>query len=118
MSLCSSFFLQQKEPVRFPFFALAGLWDRWENPADGGRLDSFSIITTEANELMAPIHDRMPVILEEKNYERWLAHGTPVQPPADLLRPFDADRMTIAPAHPRVGNIRNQGPELLALNSR
>src|SRR3972149_7216657 len=60
------FVLKTKEP-----FSFAGLWDQWKNP-DGEILLSFTIITTHANELMSPIHDRMPVILQEKDESKWL----------------------------------------------
>lgn len=100
-------------------FAFAGLWDAWKDPA-GGWLQSFSIITTEANELMASVHNRMPVILKPEDYTRWLTrdpgsaigmgHGNP---PLDLLRPFDADKMESSPANPSVGNVRNNGPDML-----
>jgi putative SOS response-associated peptidase YedK len=113
-----------KQPFAFGManeqpFAFAGLWDAWKDPA-GGWLQSYSIITTEANELMAPVHDRMPVILKPEDYTRWLTrepgstlgmgHG---DPPIDLLRPYDSDKMESAPANPGVGNVRNNGPEML-----
>ena len=53
-------------------FALAGLWERWHNQEDDTELESCTIIVTEANQLMTPIHDRMPVILSPNNYSRWL----------------------------------------------
>ncbi len=107
-----------KAPFRFflpeePVFALAGIWDAWQRPGDRTWLQSFSIVTTEANELMAPIHDRMPVILRPTDYFRWLRRDDPERPPVDLLQPYDADRMALAPAHPKVGNVRNQGAEML-----
>jgi putative SOS response-associated peptidase YedK len=58
--------LKSKEP-----FALAGLWDAWWKP-DGKRVESFTIITTEPNELIEPIHNRMPVILQPEDEEQWL----------------------------------------------
>jgi len=61
--------------------AFAGLWDAWKDPANGRWLQSYTIITTDANELMAPVHDRMPVILHPRNYDRWL----------DLLRAHSRD---------------------------
>jgi putative SOS response-associated peptidase YedK len=82
---------KNKQPFAFRMandapFAFAGLWDAWREP-DGGWVQSFSIITTEANELMSPIHTRMPVILHPRDYDRWLAReGT--RPPLELLRPF------------------------------
>ena len=64
--------LKTKEP-----FAFAGLWDVWRKP-DGKRVESFTIITTEPNELVRPIHNRMPVILRPEDEEQWLdASRTP-----------------------------------------
>ena len=93
-------------------FAFAGLWDAWKSPA-GDWLQSFSIITTEANELLQTVHTRMPVILHPRDYARWLTREDE-RPPVDLLRPFDPEEMTKAPANPLVGNVRNNGPEMLA----
>lgn len=98
-------------------FALAGLWDGWYNPADDTWLQRFAMLTTEANELMAPVHDRMPVILRPEDYGRWLSRDPAQRPPLDLLRPFDPLRMEMAPAHPKVGNVRNQEADMLMLNS-
>ncbi len=94
-------------------FALAGLWDAWKDK-DGRWLQSYAIVTTAANELMASIHDRMPVILRPRDYDRWLDREPTEQPPIDLLRPFPADEMEMHPANPAVGNVRNNGPEMLA----
>ena len=58
--------LKNREP-----FGLAGLWDVWRNP-DGKRVESFTIITTEPNELVRPIHSRIPVILNPEDEEPWL----------------------------------------------
>lgn len=93
-------------------FAFAGLWDAWQDPR-GDWLQSFAIITTDANEAMAPIHNRMPVILHPQDYDRWLDRGEAESPPVDLLRPYESDRMRVAPANPLVGNVRNNGPEML-----
>jgi putative SOS response-associated peptidase YedK len=94
-------------------YALAGLWERWK-PKDGAPLESFSIITTDLNELMQTIHDRMPVILHPRDHERWLQPGDPTRPPIDLLRPFPAEEMQAWPVSERVGNVKNDDPELLA----
>ncbi len=94
-------------------FAFAGLWDAWKDPETGAWLQTFAVITTDANELTAEVHDRMPVILEPKDYDRWLQRGEAHQPPLDLLRPFPAENMTASPANPAVGNARNNGPEML-----
>jgi putative SOS response-associated peptidase YedK len=74
-------------------FAFAGLWGAWKNPDTGDWLQSYTIITTDPNELMEPIHNRMPVILHPKDYNRWLSREVTDQPPIDLLRPYEADKM-------------------------
>jgi putative SOS response-associated peptidase YedK len=76
-------------------------------------LQSFSIITTEANELMSEIHTRMPVILHPKDWERWLDRTVTDQPPIDLLRPYESDAMEMHPCNPAVGSVKNNGPEML-----
>ena len=93
-------------------FAFAGLWDAWKD-VEGKWLQSFSIVTTDANELMARIHPRMPVILRERDYSRWLDRDETKRLPLDLLRPFDADAMVMYEANPKVNNARNNGPEML-----
>jgi putative SOS response-associated peptidase YedK len=93
--------------------AFAGLWDGWKDPANGQWLQTFTIITTDANELMAPVHNRMPVILHSKDFERWLSRDNPERSPIDLLRPFPADEMEAFEVSKDVGNVRNNSPELL-----
>ena len=93
-------------------FALAGLWESWR-PKDGAPLESFTILTTSENELMRPIHDRMPVILEPRDYDRWLDAGDPARPAVDLFRSYPADKMLAWPVSDRVGNVRNNDPALL-----
>jgi putative SOS response-associated peptidase YedK len=93
-------------------FALAGLWESWR-PKDGAPLETFTILTTSENELMQPIHDRMPVILDPKDYARWLDTGDPARPAVDLLRSYPADKMLAWPVSDRVGNVRNNDPALL-----
>jgi putative SOS response-associated peptidase YedK len=91
-------------------FALAGLWDAWKGP-DGTWLQSYAVITTDANELMEPVHNRMPVILKPSEYGRWLARDD-ARAPVDLLRPFDAEKMERHAVDPRVGNVRVNEPGL------
>ena len=79
------FFIHRRDEEPFAF---AGLWEGWENPEDGKEVQSCSLTTTEANELMAPIHDRMPVILAESAYDRWLDAGEPVSDLQSLLKPY------------------------------
>ena len=83
-------------------FAFAGLWDRWESP-DKGVIESCTILTTATNALLAPIHDRMPVILPPGKYDRWLDPS--LQDPdslAPLLVPFPPEDMIAFPVSPRV----------------
>ena len=107
---------KKKQPYAFGMateqpFAFAGLWDAWKEP-DGGWLISYAIITTDANELMEPVHTRMPVILKPADYGRWLSRDENERPPLDLLRPFDADKMEKHAVDPRVGNVKNNEPGL------
>jgi len=88
-------------------FAVAGLWERWESQ-DGQEIESCNLLTTEPNDLLAPIHNRMPVILDPKDYEEWLDPDiqdvTRLKP---LLRPYPPDEMTWYPVNLRVNNPRN-----------
>ncbi|HEY9650407.1 MAG TPA: SOS response-associated peptidase [Coleofasciculaceae cyanobacterium] len=93
---------KQKQPFYFQLnddspFAFAGLWEHWED-SNGEEIDSCTILTTQANELMHPIHNRMPVILESKDYELWLnpevKQSELLQP---LLRPYPTQEMTAYP---------------------
>jgi putative SOS response-associated peptidase YedK len=106
-----------KQPYAFAMrngepFAFGGLWDGWKDPATGDWLQSFSIITTDPNELTATVHDRMPVILKPSDYDRWLDRTDAERPPVDLLRPYEAAEMTAHEVDPRVGNVRNDEPSL------
>jgi putative SOS response-associated peptidase YedK len=96
-------------------FAFAGLWDRWRNKATGETVESYTILTTDPNELITRerIHDRMPVILNPADYTRWLDPGDPARPPIDLLRPYPAERMTCWQVGKDVGNVRNDRPDLI-----
>jgi putative SOS response-associated peptidase YedK len=98
--------------IRANLFAFAGVWDAWKD-GQGHWLQSFAIVTTEANEMMSRIHSRMPVILHPRDYDRWLDRTETEQLPVDLLRPFDSDAMEMREANPKVNNARNNGPEML-----
>jgi putative SOS response-associated peptidase YedK len=93
--------------------AFAGLWEHWQ-PKEGQPLETFTILTTDPNALMETIHTRMPVILEPKDYSRWLVPSDPARPPVDLLRPYPAEEMRAWPVSDRVGNVRNNDAGLLA----
>ncbi len=105
--------LASREPYGF-----AGLWERWKDPDTKQWLETFSIITTDPNELVAPLHNRMPVIIERRDYARWL--GGPAFPalPLDLLRPFPAEQMTAWKVDTAVGNVRNDNPDLLIADTQ
>lgn len=92
-------------------FAFAGLWDAWKDKATGQTIETYTVITTDPNELMQPLHNRMPVILKPEDYGRWLEPGPPERLPLDLLRPFDADAMKAWKVNARVGNVRNNDPD-------
>jgi len=85
-------------------FAFAGLWESWTDPASGERIDSYTLITTEPNALCAPIHNRMPVILDPADYDRWLSAEAP---PEDLLGPFPAEEMAAYPVSTWVNRPAN-----------
>ena len=95
-------------------FAMAGLWERWI-AEDGTPLESCAIIVTDANAAVAPIHDRMPVIVAPDDYKAWLdpAYHDSAGLLA-LLRPSDADQWTVHPVSRRVNDPRHEGPELMA----
>lgn len=93
-------------------FAIAGLWDAWKDET-GHWLQSFAMVTTEANELMAQIHSRIPVMLHEQDYDRWLDRNETQRLPIDLLRPYEAEAMEMHEANPKVGKYTNNGPDML-----
>jgi putative SOS response-associated peptidase YedK len=94
-------------------FAFAGLWDTWKDKAAGRSMDTYTVITTDPNELMEQLHNRMPVILHKRDYERWMAPAEPSQLPIDLLRPFPAEEMKAWKVGLAIGNVRNNSPDLL-----
>ena len=85
-------------------FAIAGLWETWRGP-DGESLETCALITTEANQDLAPIHHRMPAILPSQAYDAWLDVRS--QPPASLLRPYPLGELTAHPVGPRVNSARH-----------
>lgn len=94
-------------------FAMAGLWDRWVDPASDEEIHSCAILTTTGNALVQPIHDRMPVILPPDRWDLWL--DPTIEDRAmlsELLVPYPADQMQLRRVNQAVGNVRNQGPEV------
>jgi len=93
-------------------FAFAGLWD--ERRVDGERLASVTILTTGANEVCAPVHNRMPCVLESPDAEAaWLSPDFDADAAFDLLAVLAAARTTAAPANPAVNKAGVEGAELL-----
>jgi putative SOS response-associated peptidase YedK len=104
-----------KQPYRITLkdgepFAMAGLWEWWRRGEQ--RIESFTIIVTTANELSRRIHDRMPVILHPDTWDAWLT-AKDAETPTVLLQPYPASQMTIYPVSKRVGNVKNDDPELI-----
>jgi len=97
-----------------PLFAFAGLWERWEKAPDGVPVESCTIVTTEANALLRPIHGRMPVILAPETYGTWLDPKTPAKEALALLGPYPAEAMMAYPVSTRVNNVRNDDPLCIA----
>jgi putative SOS response-associated peptidase YedK len=105
----------RKQPIHIgmadgSLFGLAGLYERWRSE-DGNVLDTCTIVTTAANELIAPIHDRMPLILAREDYARWLDPGSPDV--GDLIVPYPPAEMAYYPVSPRVNNVRNDDASVL-----
>ena len=93
-----------------PLFAMAGLWESWKSP-EGETVETYTILTTDANAEMAVIHDRMPVILPAAGVEAWV-HSKPDDVRA-LMKPY-AGHLAIRPIGKLVGNPRNDTPAVLA----
>ena len=94
-------------------FAIAGLWETWRG-GEERPIESFIILTTEPNSLIAPLHDRMPVILQPAAFATWLEPqpGDPPGPPS-LLRPHPPEHMEAVPVSRRVNSPANDDPDCL-----
>ena len=107
---------KERHPFHFAMkdcslFAFAGVWDRWTSPT-GQVLESCSILTTSANELLDGLHQRMPVILPPRHYQTWLtAPATEAERLAELLVPFDASFMSRYAVSSLVNKPQNELPE-------
>jgi putative SOS response-associated peptidase YedK len=107
-----------KQPFAFglkdgALFALAGVFDVWRDKATGQVLLSYTVITTDPNELLEPFHNRMPVIVRPADYERWMAPAEPSHLPLDLLRPYPDELMSAWKVGQAVGNVKNDVPGLI-----
>ena len=82
-------------------FSLGGLWESWRDRASGEKIETYTIITTAPNEVAGKIHNRMPLIIDPADFDRWL---TATAPPADLLRPYPGDEMEAYPVSKAVNS--------------
>jgi putative SOS response-associated peptidase YedK len=99
-------YLKSREPL-----GVAGLWDVWRKP-DGKKVESFTIITTEPNELVRPVHNRMPVILRPEDEEQRLdVYRTSFAKAQSLLKPLPADLMDAHDVSPIVNSAKYDSPE-------
>jgi len=99
------YFIHLKDKSMFTF---AGLWERWRPPGSDEPVDTFTIITTEANALMKPIHNRMPVMLDADGQERWLE-----SPDTNLLKSFPATKMEAWPVSTAVNKPTHDAPDCI-----
>lgn len=88
-------------------FGFGGLWEEWRNP-NGEAVNSCTIVTVAANEAMAPVHDRMPLILPPEVYDAWLAPGKPG--PSELLQPYPSEYLRLHPVSTEVNRPGNDHP--------
>jgi len=110
----------KKQPYYFHMadnspMAFAGLWEQWKDPGAENPLETFTILTTVANELVAPVHDRMPVILHPDNYGLWLNRD--IHDPEQLrhlYRPFPTDLMSMYQVPDLVNNPKFDSPACIA----
>lgn len=108
----------RKQPYRVTLtdgglFAFAGLWESWREPASGETVESCAILTTDANEDLAQIHERMPVILDPAGYDTWLDPDTDPADAQALLSPYPAERLTAYPVPTRVNAVANDDPGVI-----
>ena len=95
-------------------FAFAGLWERWKDPADESLLESCTIVTTDASESIRRIHDRMPAILPERAWDRWLDPAyADTGKLSEALGPFDPEALQAWPVSRLVNAPKNEGPKLI-----
>ncbi|WP_332237923.1 SOS response-associated peptidase [Sporolactobacillus sp. KGMB 08714] len=109
--------LKNKRPFRFKLknddlFAMAGLWESWKSP-EGQIIHSCTIITTEANEIMIPVHNRMPVILRREDEQKWINPGSASSEQLSLLKPYDSNEMEAYEVSKDVNLPKNNDPHLI-----
>lgn len=102
-------------PVEKDLLGFAGLYERWTDPEDeSNQIWSYTIITTQANELLKPLHERMPVILTEENYDKWLDPvNSDTEQLQELLVPYPSELLRVYRVSEDVNKTSNEGKELL-----
>jgi putative SOS response-associated peptidase YedK len=110
---------KEKQPyaigAREGLMVMAALWAKWKDPKSGNTIYSCTVLTCGPNTVMAELHDRMPVILAEEDWAKWLGE----EPASEeellaLLKPCPDDALKIWPVGKAVGNVKNNGPQLIA----
>lgn len=100
-------------PVEGPLLAAAGLWESWSSD-EGGEIPSLTILTSEPNERMTPIHNRMPVFIDLDDYDAWLDQKTPLPIVHELLKPYRDENIAMYEVSTVVNNARNETAECIA----
>ena len=91
--------------------AFAGIWERWTQEGTSKSIDTFAIVTTSPNEVMRPIHNRMPAILRPSDYAAWLRRDTPIETAVSLLHSYDSQDMQAHPVSSKVNSPRHDSPD-------
>jgi putative SOS response-associated peptidase YedK len=112
----------RKIPVHFSLaggglLALAGLWEVWTDASGRRKVPSVCLITTDANEVVGRVHDRMPVVIPRVSFRRWVDNGTPERELKAMLRPYPAGEMTARVADPVLNKVGVEGPQCWGLAS-
>ena len=111
---------KQKQPYAIAMadgsqMVMAGLWSTWRSAASGEEAPSCTILTCGPNAVMGELHDRMPVILDEADWPKWLGEAPATKEELlTLLKPCSDEALKLWPVDRAVGNVRNKGPELIA----
>ena len=106
-----------KQPYRIvskqlEIFSIAGIWERWKSP-ENEEIFTFSLITMPANEMMSEIHDRMPAILDGEMEKHWLDQDVPAKELIESIHGPSNEELRAYPVSKAVGNVRNNGPDLI-----
>lgn len=100
------------KPTSGSLFGFAGLWERWRSKDRESTVETFTILTGGPNTLMAPIHDRMPVIIQPRHFDLWLSE-VPAHDVLHLMVPVEDTAMTISRVTPRMNNPRYKEPDAM-----